>query len=58
MYRTFNCGIGMVVCVPQHDCERAIAFLREQGETAWRLGRVEALEAGGEQVHLAAGASG
>ncbi len=58
MYRTFNCGIGMVVCVPQDDCERAIAFLREQGETAWRLGRVEALEAGGEQVHLAAGASG
>jgi phosphoribosylformylglycinamidine cyclo-ligase len=56
MYRTFNCGIGMVVCVPQQDCDSAIAFLREQGETAWRLGAVETCEAGAEQVHLSAGA--
>ena len=56
MYRTFNCGIGMVVCVPEHDCERAITLLREHGETAWRLGRVETCAAGAEQVHLAAGA--
>lgn len=55
MYRTFNCGIGMVVCVPQADCDRALAFLRDQGETAWRLGKVESREAGAEQVHLAAG---
>ena len=56
MYRTFNCGIGMVVCVPQADCDRAIAFLQEQGETAWRLGKVETCEQGAEQVHLTAGA--
>ena len=56
MYRTFNCGIGMVVCVPQADCDRAIAFLQEQGETAWRLGKVETCEQGTEQVHLTAGA--
>jgi len=56
MYRTFNCGIGMVVCVPQADCDRAIAFLQEQGETAWRLGKVETCKQGAEQVHLTAGA--
>jgi len=56
MYRTFNCGIGMVVCVPEADCDRAIAFLQEQGETAWRLGKVETCEQGTEQVHLTAGA--
>jgi phosphoribosylformylglycinamidine cyclo-ligase len=56
MYRTFNCGIGMVVCVSQADCDRAIAFLQEQGETAWRLGKVETCEQGTEQVHLTAGA--
>ena len=56
MYRTFNCGIGMVVCVPQADCDRAIAFLQEQGETVWRLGKVETCEQGAEQVHLTAGA--
>ena len=56
MYRTFNCGIGMVVCVPEADCDRAIAFLQEQGETAWRLGKVETCEQGAEQVHLTAGA--
>jgi phosphoribosylformylglycinamidine cyclo-ligase len=56
MYRTFNCGIGMVVCVPQADCERAVTFLREQGETVWRLGKIETCEPGAEQVQFAAGA--
>jgi phosphoribosylformylglycinamidine cyclo-ligase len=42
MYRTFNCGVGMVVCVAADDAERSIAVLHARGETAWRLGRVEA----------------
>jgi phosphoribosylformylglycinamidine cyclo-ligase len=42
MYRTFNCGVGMVVCVGAEDAERSIALLRAQGEAAWRLGRIEA----------------
>jgi phosphoribosylformylglycinamidine cyclo-ligase len=41
MYRTFNCGIGMVVCVAPQDADRSIALLRERGEHAWRLGTVE-----------------
>ncbi len=42
MLRTFNCGIGMVVCVPEAAAEAASACLREQGETVIPLGRIEA----------------
>jgi phosphoribosylformylglycinamidine cyclo-ligase len=52
MYRTFNCGIGMVVCVRPQDRDRALQVLREQGETPFVIGRIEPL-AGGEQVELA-----
>ena len=52
MYRTFNCGVGMVVCVPEDQCAAAIAALTAAGETAWRIGHVEAVGAGGEQVRM------
>lgn len=41
MYRTFNCGIGMVVCVAAADVEKAMTILREQGETVWQIGEVQ-----------------
>ena len=41
MYRTFNCGIGMVVCVPEKETDNALAILRQEGETAWIIGRIE-----------------
>ncbi|SEO67368.1 phosphoribosylformylglycinamidine cyclo-ligase [Aquisalimonas asiatica] len=47
MYRTFNCGVGMVICVPEAACDTALASLRGQGETAWRIGHVEADAASG-----------
>jgi len=40
MLRTFNCGIGMVVCVHSRDAEIAIARLEELGETVFVLGEV------------------
>jgi len=52
MYRTFNCGVGMVVCVPEQDCERAIDELNAAGEQAWRIGRIETIGSDGEQVRL------
>jgi phosphoribosylformylglycinamidine cyclo-ligase len=42
MLRTFNCGVGMVVCVAQADAERALTLLNNSGETAWLLGQIEA----------------
>jgi len=40
MYRTFNCGLGMTVCVPASAAERALAILNEQGEEATVIGAV------------------
>jgi phosphoribosylformylglycinamidine cyclo-ligase len=42
MFRTFNCGIGMVVCVAAADVDRSLAHLQTQGETARQIGRIEA----------------
>ena len=42
MYRTFNCGVGMVICVPAAQLDRCLSILEEQGETAWVLGCIEA----------------
>ncbi len=50
MYRTFNCGIGMIVVVAPGDAERALAILASQGETAWIIGSVEAGRTGGADV--------
>jgi phosphoribosylformylglycinamidine cyclo-ligase len=40
MYKTFNCGVGMVVCVPQEEKDNAINLLKELGETVWVIGKV------------------
>jgi phosphoribosylformylglycinamidine cyclo-ligase len=45
LLRTFNCGVGMVVCVAETDAARALELLNGAGETAWRLGRIEAATA-------------
>jgi phosphoribosylformylglycinamidine cyclo-ligase len=42
MFRTFNCGIGMVVCVATDDAERTLEHLEARGERAWLIGRIEA----------------
>jgi phosphoribosylformylglycinamidine cyclo-ligase len=44
MFRTFNCGLGMVICLAPADTDRALEHLAQQGETAWVVGRVEAGE--------------
>ncbi len=40
MYRTFNCGVGMVLCVAASDAEATIAHLIGEGLTAWQLGEM------------------
>jgi len=50
MHRVFNCGIGMVVIVAAADADRAVAELAASGETVYRLGRIEARQAGQEQT--------
>jgi phosphoribosylformylglycinamidine cyclo-ligase len=40
MLLTFNCGIGMVVCVAAEDEIQALAMLNELGETASTIGEI------------------
>lgn len=40
MYRTFNCGVGMVLCVSSEHAEKTLAVLKENGEQAWVMGAV------------------
>ena len=41
MLRTFNCGIGMVVCVSPEDAGRASRLLQSAGETLYEIGTIE-----------------
>jgi phosphoribosylformylglycinamidine cyclo-ligase len=41
MYRTFNCGVGMVVITTEDDADALLAHLADRGSHAWRLGRIE-----------------
>jgi phosphoribosylformylglycinamidine cyclo-ligase len=42
MYRTFNCGVGMVIALPEAEVEAAIALLTAAGEKAWKIGKLTA----------------
>ncbi|MGR5149740.1 phosphoribosylformylglycinamidine cyclo-ligase [Photobacterium alginatilyticum] len=52
MYRTFNCGVGLVIALPQAQAEQAIDILKAEGENAWLLGEIADAEAGEEQVEI------
>ncbi len=41
MYRTFNCGVGMVICVAKDNADAAIACLKEQGEAPFVIGAIK-----------------
>ncbi|KUM02420.1 phosphoribosylformylglycinamidine cyclo-ligase [Chromobacterium subtsugae] len=53
MYRTFNCGIGMVVVVAAEHAEQAMALLREAGETVYRIGAVRERQGDEHQTQIA-----
>jgi phosphoribosylformylglycinamidine cyclo-ligase len=40
MYRTFNCGIGMVAVVPKEQAAQAVALLAASGESAQIIGEI------------------
>ena len=53
MYRTFNCGVGMVIALSQEQVETALAILKQAGENAWLIGHIEHAEDDAEQVVIA-----
>ncbi|MCF6210818.1 MAG: phosphoribosylformylglycinamidine cyclo-ligase [Gammaproteobacteria bacterium] len=52
MYRTFNCGVGMVLCVNPGDVGQTLAILAEEGESATVIGTIEAAKVDGKQVTI------
>lgn len=52
MYRTFNCGVGMVIAVASDQAQQALQLLTEQGENAWVIGHIDSATDGEEQVEL------
>jgi phosphoribosylformylglycinamidine cyclo-ligase len=50
MYRTFNCGVGMIVVVSADNLAPALKFLQDAGETAWHLGEIQTAAEGEAQV--------
>ncbi|MGD2053015.1 MAG: phosphoribosylformylglycinamidine cyclo-ligase [Gammaproteobacteria bacterium] len=41
MYRTFNCGVGMVIVAAEDDAAAILQMLEDSGATAWQLGRID-----------------
>ncbi len=52
MYRTFNCGVGLVVALPKDQAQDAVDLLNAEGENAWVIGEIATAEAGEEQVEI------
>ncbi len=52
MYRTFNCGIGMVVIVDENDAAAALNQLKAAGETAWVIGTIQARQGDEAQTRV------
>ena len=52
MYRTLNCGIGMVIAVPAAKADEAMTLLTAEGEAPIRIGSIQSATADEEQVEL------
>lgn len=52
MYRTFNCGVGMIIALPEEKADAAVALLNAEGEQAWIIGEIQPQGDGEEQVQF------
>ena len=52
MYRTFNCGVGLIIIVPDNEKVRAVEILNAQDENAWILGHIEEAREGEAPVDI------
>ena len=41
MYRTFNCGVGMVIVVAKEDQAKTLSTFTEVGESPWVIGHIQ-----------------
>ena len=52
MYRTFNCGVGMIIAVPASEKDNALDILQQAGENAFVVGSVAKAVGDEERVEL------
>lgn len=52
MYRTFNCGVGMILAIAPETVDETLALLTDLGESAWIMGEIAPSSAGEETVVL------
>ena len=52
MYRTFNCGVGLVIVVSESQTEQALQVLQDCGEQAWLIGAIADAEDAQQQVEI------
>jgi phosphoribosylformylglycinamidine cyclo-ligase len=52
MYRTFNCGVGLIIALPQDQAQSAVELLKAEGENAWIIGNIAEAKAGEAQVEI------
>ena len=50
MFRTFNCGVGLIVALPEAKADAAVALLNAEGEQSWIIGEVAARQ--GDEVQV------
>ncbi|EKO3456872.1 phosphoribosylformylglycinamidine cyclo-ligase [Vibrio fluvialis] len=52
MYRTFNCGVGLVIALPKDQAQSAVELLQQEDENAWVIGEIAAAQENEEQVEI------
>src|SRR5690554_6183269 len=56
MYRTFNCGVGMVLVVDAAEADKTVELLNGLGEKAWTMGHIadnaESVEGADEKIRV------
>lgn len=50
MYRTFNCGVGLVIALPPTEVDAALELLNNAGEKAWQIGSIANADTSSNQV--------
>jgi len=41
MYKTFNCGVGIILCVDSDNVRKTLSYLTDIGEDAWVIGQIK-----------------
>ena len=50
MFRTFNCGVGLIIALPKSQAIEAIEFLKAQQENAWIIGHIRSVDSHEDRV--------